>query len=344
MRKLLLILVVLLSFVIANAQNPFAEYGYTPKIATLSQGQYNEFFDNDTLVQIGSVLFNTKSKQIVAFIETDTLYSEATLEQDIVSRWISPDPLSDRYPSWSPYNYTLNNPIKFIDPDGQKVVLAGWSVDQHVSGKSLMQIAATNKGGARLTALINNQSTFTVNRSWSINGNTYDPKSGNISYTSTYGTFYSFRETGSTNSVVRLGHEMDHAFDLKDVPFFIGESVANSNIKTLESKAVSFDNYLRDVYGITDKREKYTFVDGSSIRTPTNTNPDKEQITGFELLNFDATNPYSADLLSPNHPLEAKYQKKVGDGNSQTYWMRMSINKDNEISYQIFNTYEDLKK
>jgi hypothetical protein len=118
MRKLLLILVVLLSFVTAKAQNPFAEYGYTPKIATLSQGQYNEFFDNDTLVQIGSVLFNTKSKQIVAFIETDTLYSEATLEPDIVSRWISPDPLSEERSWLSPYNYCQNNPIILTDPNG----------------------------------------------------------------------------------------------------------------------------------------------------------------------------------------------------------------------------------
>ncbi len=106
------------------AQNPFSEYGYTPKIATLSQGKYNETFDNDTLVQIGSVLFNTRSKQIVAFVQTDTLYLEATLEPDIVSRWLSPDPLADEYTSWSPYNYVMNNPIIYIDPDGRKVVFA----------------------------------------------------------------------------------------------------------------------------------------------------------------------------------------------------------------------------
>jgi hypothetical protein len=122
MKKLSLILIVLLSFVYAKAQNPFAEYGYKPKIATLSQGQYNEFFDNDTLVQIGSVLFNTKSKQIVAFIETDTLYSEATLEPDIVSRWISPDPLAAKFPQVSPYVYVNNNPLIFIDPNGEYAV------------------------------------------------------------------------------------------------------------------------------------------------------------------------------------------------------------------------------
>ena len=38
-----------------------------------------------------------------------------------MSRWLSPDPLGAKYPEWSPYNYTLNNPIIYIDPDGLSV-------------------------------------------------------------------------------------------------------------------------------------------------------------------------------------------------------------------------------
>lgn len=118
MKKLILFSAVILGVITANAQNPFAEYGYTPEIATLSQGQFNEFHDQDTIVQIGSVLFNTKSKQIIAFVEYDTLYSEATLEPDIVSRWLSPDPLASHYTSLSPYHFVNNNPIMNIEIDG----------------------------------------------------------------------------------------------------------------------------------------------------------------------------------------------------------------------------------
>lgn len=131
MKKLLLFFAFIVGFISTQAQdNPFAEYGYTPKIATLSQGQFNESFDNDTIVQIGSVLFNTKSKQIVAFVEYDTAYSEATLEPDIVSRWMSPDPLAD-HPNQiglSPYQYAWNNPIYWTDPDGRCPWCIVWAV------------------------------------------------------------------------------------------------------------------------------------------------------------------------------------------------------------------------
>jgi len=31
---------------------------------------------------------------------------------------LTPDPLADRYPGWSPYNYVLGNPLRYVDPTG----------------------------------------------------------------------------------------------------------------------------------------------------------------------------------------------------------------------------------
>lgn len=98
--------------------NPFRELGYKPKISTLSKGKYREAFP-DSIVQIGSFTFNVLSKQITGVQVIENLgLSEATLKPEIVSRWMSPDPLSEEFPDKSPYNFVNNNPIRFVDPLG----------------------------------------------------------------------------------------------------------------------------------------------------------------------------------------------------------------------------------
>ncbi len=44
-----------------------------------------------------------------------------TLGKEQPARWLSVDPMADKYPGWSPYNYTLNNPINYFDPNGDSV-------------------------------------------------------------------------------------------------------------------------------------------------------------------------------------------------------------------------------
>jgi len=36
-----------------------------------------------------------------------------------LGRWMNIDPLAEEFPAWSPYNYTMNNPINLIDHDGR---------------------------------------------------------------------------------------------------------------------------------------------------------------------------------------------------------------------------------
>ena len=43
-------------------------------------------------------------------------------DSDLMTGWLSVDPMADKYPSLSPYAYCAWNPIKLVDPDGRDTI------------------------------------------------------------------------------------------------------------------------------------------------------------------------------------------------------------------------------
>ena len=70
---------------------------------------------NRTISWNAPYTFSGKEKDV----ETGYGYFGARYYDSGLSIWLSVDPMSDKYPSMSPYNYCMNNPIIIIDPDGK---------------------------------------------------------------------------------------------------------------------------------------------------------------------------------------------------------------------------------
>jgi len=102
------------------------------------------YFDDFTVTQVkGPVIqqtdydpfgltFNEYSRE--NSVSNNFLYNGKELQKDFdlnwydygarmydaaLGRWHVIDPMADKYKEWSPYIYVMNNPLKFIDPDGQ---------------------------------------------------------------------------------------------------------------------------------------------------------------------------------------------------------------------------------
>ena len=60
---------------------------------------------------------------IYAYAQTpyDSFAPEVSHINDNIRKWLSVDPLADKYPNISPYAYCSWNPVKFVDPDGRIV-------------------------------------------------------------------------------------------------------------------------------------------------------------------------------------------------------------------------------
>ncbi len=73
------------------------------KILTLSNGKFEELFDQQDIQQIGTALVNVRSMKVVKLMEE----KEASNRLDNTSsgRFLSVDPLTSSFPFYSPYQY-----------------------------------------------------------------------------------------------------------------------------------------------------------------------------------------------------------------------------------------------
>ena len=137
-------------------------------------------------------------------------------------QWLEVDPLADKYPGWSSYNYVENNPIRHTDLHGDSVKYQGtknqinmmqsWvSKLKSTSGRYVVnrleqmpQIVRLKVGNSHnLLEHGNTNNSFIINKD----------KSGNIKYIYYNGSMISIDKLLNKNSEIEtLAHELRHAY------------------------------------------------------------------------------------------------------------------------------------
>lgn len=111
---------ILLIVIIFNCLTGMSQTSLKGELLTLSNNVYLESHDVDSVVIIGSALFNVKTNKVIGFTFSNN-NGYGGLEEELMGRWLSPDVYESRLAYSSPYSFAVNKPIIATDPNGKFV-------------------------------------------------------------------------------------------------------------------------------------------------------------------------------------------------------------------------------
>ena len=338
MKHLFLFISVLFLACSVQGQDIFKAHGFNKETLTLSKGRYEEVFTNKEVVQIGSVLLNTKTNKIVDFIDEDI--EDVSFKSEHSSRFYTIDPMAALYPEISPYVYCKNNPIKFVDPDGRVVRLA----NNYAGGmENIAKIAATSFGSQVLSHLIGKSDVYTLKSTFWTTSSKYNPENLDIKYVAD--PWRTEVGGGAFNSMIAMGHEMFHAYDHSNYLFKSSNSGYAKNIA--EPRAVSFENYLRNSFSLSPTRDGYGIIKGNFHQFPSN-----EKISDFTTLGNNSDKTSYGFSYTKTTTIVESYKKgflgiRIPDKTrteTTTHYMTVSRDKSNNTSFQIYDDEDEYRK
>ena len=102
-------------------------------------------------------------------------------DSDLMTGWLSVDPMADKYPGLSPYAYCAWNPVRLVDPDGEEIWIVGddgskiqYSQGMSTNGYSgftkttitaLNKLGKTKIGSSLINNLVSSKHVFNIHKS-----------------------------------------------------------------------------------------------------------------------------------------------------------------------------------
>ena len=263
------------------------------------------------------------------------MYNPAT------ARWTAADPMAEKYYGISPYAYCGNSPMTYMDSDGRVIRLAN---NYAVGIENIARISATSLGNQVISHLIQSSDVYTLNSKFFTTDSGFDSNNLNINYVADPWRKELPGDGGSLNSMLAMGHESFHAFDHSNRIFNSSNAAYRKDI--IEPRAVSFANYLRQSYSLLPLREQYGNIKGNFHQFAGN-----ESISDFTKLgnNQDKTS-YGFSYTKTTTKVES-YKSFLGikipdktRKETATYYMIVSIDKNNNVSVQTYSDENEYKK
>ena len=115
MKKLFYFLIALISLGTVQAQESVNKLN----LLSLSDGRYDELHEYRQFERVGSAIIDLETMKIVSFVDNDSRESKLGIDNSKTTRFLTIDPMAETFAFQSPYLYASNNPILFIDYNGE---------------------------------------------------------------------------------------------------------------------------------------------------------------------------------------------------------------------------------
>ena len=138
---------------------------------------------------------------------------------------------------------------------------------------------------------------------------------------------------GSADEYALMGHEIGHAYDHYNGKLHMRNGQSISGRVASESRSVTFENYLRSVFGNAKLRTSYSGLDGNPAFNPKTDSYYQERITDFVMLNED----------EDGKRFGYRYVSTM-KGISTTYYLVVGIDKDDYFYFNVYGSEEEYQK